>query len=73
MKMGNEGIWVVVLAATYHAMTLVLGVGLKDTVCGGVISCCVHGIRASLIQRCGEAHIAGCPACYCDFGHGGSV
>lgn len=29
-----------------------LGVGVEDTVGGGVVACSVHGIRAGLVEGC---------------------
>ena len=35
---------------TYHAMTVVLGVGVNDTVGCRVVTCSVHGIGAGLVE-----------------------
>lgn len=35
----------------YHAVTGVLTIRFKDTVCGGVVSGGVHGIGAGLVER----------------------
>jgi hypothetical protein len=46
-------------------------IGFQDAVCGGVVSCCVHGIGACLVEGGREPHIAGVPAGDGDFWHGG--
>lgn len=37
---------------THHTMTLEVRVCVQNAVCRGVISCCVHGIRASFVKGC---------------------
>ena len=36
--------------STYHAVAGVLGVCVQNTVGGGVVTSCVHGIGASLVE-----------------------
>lgn len=53
---------------TNHAMPRILGVvRLEDAVSSRVIARGVHGVGARLVERGGEADVAGCPTRYCDF------
>jgi len=54
---------------SHHAVTRVRRVGLQDTVCSRVVACCVHGVRARLIQGGGKADIASFPPGDCDLTH----
>lgn len=57
----------------YHSMTGEFRVGFEDTVCSGVITCCIHGIGASLIEGRRKSYIASVPAGDGDFCHGVAV
>ena len=53
----------------YHAMAREVGIGLEDTVCGGIVAGCIHGIGACLVEGSWESHIASVPAGDGDFRH----
>lgn len=57
----------------YHSVAGEFRIGLKDAVCGRVVSCCVHGIGTCLVEGGREPHIAGVPAGDGDFWHGGVI
>jgi hypothetical protein len=50
-------------------MAGVIRIRLEDAVCGGVVSGCVHGIGACLVEGRWESHIASVPAGDGDFRH----
>ena len=55
----------------YHSVAGEFRIGFQDAVCGGVVSCCVHGIGTCLVEGGREPHIAGVPAGDGNFWHGG--
>jgi hypothetical protein len=50
-------------------MAGVIRIRLEDTVCGGIVAGCIHGIGACLVEGSWESHIASVPAGDGDFRH----
>ena len=57
------------MGGIYHAMTCEIRIGLQNAVGGGIISRCVHSIRASFVEGGRESHISCGEASDGDFRH----